>query len=273
MKKIICDCEYKSLRDELISRNSIINSQASTAVVTIISAWAAAFTFRMSIMSEQKPNLDFSLEKINDDEYRISADFDIYEEIQMRFLSAAIFIIPILFFVPLAVKSGENLIQIASISTYIRIFYEYPTMEKKKSWNWESANNLLSNANVDRKKQSFAMKFFNLEYTILSICSFLIFIFFSVIDFNQIYNQYVLRGKIRTGDYVICVFAGIILTILAIVSIFFIYRNSCMKYTLMSATEKYLFAYIEVARKRKIITEKQVEDAKQKMNPRENIFI
>ena len=29
--------------------------------------------------SEQKPNLDFSLEKINDDEYRISADFDIYE--------------------------------------------------------------------------------------------------------------------------------------------------------------------------------------------------
>lgn len=40
MKKIICDCEYKSLRDELISRNSIINSQASTAVVTIISAWA-----------------------------------------------------------------------------------------------------------------------------------------------------------------------------------------------------------------------------------------
>lgn len=41
----------------------------------------------------------------------------------------------------------------------------------------------------------------------------------------------------------------------------------------MSATEKYLFAYIEVARKRKIITEKQVEDAKQKMNPRENIFI
>ena len=257
MKKIICDCEYKSLRDELISRNSIINSQASTAVVTIISAWAAAFTFRMSIMSNLSDN----------------ADFDIYEEIQMRFLSAAIFIIPILFFVPLAVKSGENLIQIASISTYIRIFYEYPTMEKKKSWNWESANNLLSNANVDRKKQSFAMKFFNLEYTILSICSFLIFIFFSVIDFNQIYNQYVLRGKIRTGDYVICVFASIILTILAIVSIFFIYRNSCMKYTLMSDTEKYLFAYIEVARKRKIITEKQVEDAKQKMNPRENIFI
>ena len=39
------------------------------------------------------------------------------------------------------------------------------------------------------------MKFFNLEYTILSICSFLIFLFFSVIDFNQIYNQYVLRGE------------------------------------------------------------------------------
>ena len=105
------------------------------------------------------------------------AKFGVYEEIQMRFLSAAIFIIPILFFVPLAVKSGENLIQIASISTYIRIFYEYPTIDRKKSWNWESSNNLLSNANVDRKKKSFAMKFFNLEYTILSICSFGIFMF------------------------------------------------------------------------------------------------
>lgn len=29
-------------------------------------------------------------------------------------------------------KSGENLIQIASISTYIRIFYEYPTMGEKR---------------------------------------------------------------------------------------------------------------------------------------------
>ena len=257
MRKVVCDCEYKSLRDELISRNSIINSQASTAVVTIISAWAAAFTFRMSIMSNLGKD----------------AKFGVYEEIQMRFLSAAIFIIPILFFVPLAVKSGENLIQIASISTYIRIFYEYPTIDRKKSWNWESSNNLLSNANVDRKKKSFAMKFFNLEYTILSICSFGIFMFFSIIDFNQIYNKYVVKREIRTDDYAICLLAGIILALFAIASIFFIYKNSCMKYTLMSATEKYLFAYIEVAQERKILTKEQAEDAKRKMDPRRNIPI
>ena len=201
------------------------------------------------------------------------AKFGVYEEIQMRFLSAAIFIIPILFFVPLAVKSGENLIQIASISTYIRIFYEYPTIDRKKSWNWESSNNLLSNANVDRKKKSFAMKFFNLEYTILSICSFGIFMFFSIIDFNQIYNKYVVKREIRTGDYAICLLAGIILALFAIASIFFIYKNSCMKYTLMSATEKYLFAYIEVAQERKILTKEQAEDAKRKMDPRRNIPI
>lgn len=233
----------------MISRNTIINSQASTALVTIISAWTAGFAFRMSIISNKTP---FS---------------DALEEMSMRYLSTVIFIIPILFFVPLAVKSGENLIQIASISTYIRVFYEYPTMKNEKSWNWESANNLLSNANVDRKNQSFLMKFFNLEYTVLAICTFLIYIYLNVIDFNRIYSNLVRTQQVYSIQFVLYLMGNVILVILSILGIYVIYRSSCMKYTLMKATEEYVDKYIEVALQRKIISKKEALDAHDKLNP------
>lgn len=249
MNKVICEAEYKSLRDELISRNTIINSQASTALATIISAWAAGFVFRMSIISNK---IAFS---------------DELEEMAMRYLSTAIFIIPILFFVPLAVKSGENLIQIASISTYIRVFYEYPTMKNEKSWNWESANNLLSNANVDRKNRSFLMKFFNLEYTVLAICTFFIYVYLNAIDFNKIYSNLVRTQQVYSIQFVLYLMGNIILVILSILGIYVIYRSSCMKYTLMKATEEYVDEYIKVALQRKIISKNEVLDAHDKLNP------
>lgn len=37
-------CEYNALKSELNTRLSLISNQASTAIVTIISAWAAGIT-------------------------------------------------------------------------------------------------------------------------------------------------------------------------------------------------------------------------------------
>lgn len=44
--------EYMSLREELIQRTSNINSQASSAIVAIISAWAAGFSIWISVLSK-----------------------------------------------------------------------------------------------------------------------------------------------------------------------------------------------------------------------------
>ena len=53
----------------------------------------------------------------------------------MKFFMSMVFVVPIYFFIPLAVKSGENLVQIASISAYIRVFYEYSARKYTTKWN------------------------------------------------------------------------------------------------------------------------------------------
>lgn len=245
-----CTDEYISLREELIQRNNIINSQASTAIVAIISAWAAGFTTRMSIISN---NAFFAN--------------NLYTKINMQFLTSLVFVIPILFFIPLSVKSGENLIQIASISTYIRVFYEYPTSSQKKRWNWESANNLLSNANIDRHYKSLIMKFFNSEYTILSMCSYLIFFYLNLLDLKGIENS-----QDSPNIFILYVILFIILSSISIISIIIIYRSSSIKYTLMSATKEYVDKYITIAYHRGILTKDQALDAHRKLNPQNDVF-
>lgn len=81
--------EYMSLREELIQRINNINSQASSAIVTIISAWVAGFTLWISMFSDE------------------IYEGDLIFKTNMKFFAAIIFIIPIYFFIPLAVKSGD----------------------------------------------------------------------------------------------------------------------------------------------------------------------
>lgn len=87
-----------SLREELIQRTSNINSQASSAIVAIISAWAAGFSIWISVLSKDAFAENLIL------------------KMDMKFFMSMVFVVPIYFFIPLAVKSGENLVQIASIS-------------------------------------------------------------------------------------------------------------------------------------------------------------
>lgn len=109
--------EYMSLREELIQRTSNINSQASSAIVAIISAWAAGFSIWISVLSKDAFAENLIL------------------KMDMKFFMSMVFVVPIYFFIPLAVKSGENLVQIASISAYIRVFYEYSARKYTTKWN------------------------------------------------------------------------------------------------------------------------------------------
>lgn len=244
--------EYMSLREELIQRINNINSQASSAIVTIISAWVAGFTLWISMFSDE------------------IYEGDLIFKTNMKFFAAIIFIIPIYFFIPLAVKSGENLVQIASISTYIRVFYEYSSKRHTKQLNWESANNLLSNVNIDRGKNSSKMKYFNAEYIILSICSFFIYIFFSVLSFGEIRSN-LIKGYISVAFFVVHVLISILLSAVSIRAIYLIYKSSSVKFTLMSATERYTKEYIEIAYERKIFGKKECLEAYEMLNPKRKL--
>ena len=92
------------------------------------------------------------------------------------FLSTILFIIPVCFFVPLAIKSGENLIQIASIASYIKVFYEFPSINSNKDkMLWELTNSYCNYAIVDHGKESRLYFAYNSEYTILSMFSTIIY--------------------------------------------------------------------------------------------------
>lgn len=159
--------EYMSLRTELIQRLAIINSQSHTAIITIITAFGAGISLGYG-------------GKMNAAENSIGY-------ISLHIIRAVIFLIPIAYLVPLSVKSGENLIQIASLSAYIRVFYDMP-LNRNGRMNWETSNNILSSANVDKGKKSenMGMKLYNEEYTVLATVSFLLFCFFSYIMFLSI---------------------------------------------------------------------------------------
>lgn len=238
--------EYISIRSEMCQRISAINAQSHTAILTIITAFGAGITLNYNAQVDKIDNI---------------AGF-----ISLNIIRSLIFLIPILYLLPLAVKSGENLIQIASLSAYIRVFYDYISDDNSKM-NWETSNNVLSNANINRGKRSFYMKFYNEEYTVLASISFVLYIVFSIISI-------VILNSVIEKKYLIVI--GVIYAILAVglvVIITFIHKSSGMKNTLMKYTPVYIEGYIKRAIEMGIIKDADIEVIKRELNPYKEIEI
>lgn len=239
--------EYNSLRQELITRITLINNQAHTAILTILTIWSAGFVLLTKI-----PEFD------NNENY--------FSPNMLVFLVNFIFLIPIFYFIPLSVKSGENITQIASISAYIKVFYEYRTLKNNGIFfNWETTNNAASSVNVDRGKVSRPMLFFNEEYTILSVSSLVIYIIVSLSLFFGHFSEMVLTLRII---YIICF---ILFLFLGSYGCFFIHRSSSMKKSMMDNTIAYLNKYLERAVEIGFISEAEYFDAKNQLNAMSSI--
>lgn len=240
--------EYISIRAELIERIRLLNSQSFTVLATIISFWATGFTFKMALMSK---NISFS---------------GITEKNIMIFLSTLVFLIPLFLFIPLSVKSGENLTQIASLSAYIRVFYDYPVCPDKKNKNWETSNNLLSNSNVDKKASSKFMRFYNGEYTVLSFISFIIYLIFQLLHIRNTLTLFKDSQINFLGLCTILLLYALISTF-SIFAIIFIHKVASMKNTLMWGTVHYVQGYLKRANDLGIIEDKDLEKALAELNP------
>lgn len=178
-------------------------------------------------------------------------------QISIGYFVALLFLIPIFYFVPISIKSGENLTQIASLSAYIRVFYDYLSLKNNTIYfNWETSNNLVSNANVYRHKKSSRMKFFNSEYTILSLISLMLFVisaFASTKKFFAIYSSV----NIRT---IHIIFLSI-LFLIGLYLCFIIHKSACMKNSLMDKTVFYVKKYIKRAYELEILSETECYEA------------
>lgn len=89
------DQEYETLRSEILNRTTLINSQSSNAIVTVISSWAAGITL-LGLTTSQ--------------------GIGPHTLINLCYIASIIFLVPAFYFLPLAIKSGENLQQIVAIS-------------------------------------------------------------------------------------------------------------------------------------------------------------
>lgn len=240
------ETEYESIRLELIERIKLLNSQSFTVLATVVSFWAIGFTFKVEL-----------LDKI--------CNLTIIQQTLINFLSAIIFLVPIFIFIPLSSKSGENLLQIASISAYIKVFYDYPVRRNKINTNWETSNNLLSKSNVNRGKKN-SMNLYNGDYTILSIVSFILYIIFVILHIYDLKLSYQ-EHKIRILFICIVLISYLLISVISIISIIFIHKISCMKNTLMKGTIYYTQAYIKRANELGVISDEDLKNAINELNP------
>ncbi len=239
--------EYNSLRQELITRITLINNQAHTAILTILTMWSAGFVLLAKISDSNNNEQYFSLHIL-------------------VFLINFIFLIPIFYFIPLSVKSGENITQIASISAYIKVFYEYKSLRSNRVFfNWETTNNVASSVNVDRGKISRPMLFFNEEYTILSVSSLIIYIIVSFSLFFGHFPKMVLTVKI------IYIFCFTFFLFLGACGCFFIHKSSNMKKSMMDNTISYLNKYLERAVEIGFISKAEFFNAKKQLDAMNSI--
>lgn len=219
----IAEWEYTSIRSELISRIDNINAQASIAWTTIIASWVMGVSL-----------------------YVIPHAYEINDVTVLYWLGAAqsvSMVLPIFFLLPMAVKSGENLRQIVSLSCYIRVFYEsFLRNRQMPVMYWETANNALSPVNTDKGNSSKIMKmFFNQEYLVMAIASMALYVVFAILNSAYLYD------KIYSIYFVASIVAYIVLGIISVVSIVKIREKSCVTKNMMDIAEDYTKKYIYIA--------------------------
>lgn len=208
--------EYNSLRNELIARIEAFNNQSTTAITTILTALASAIALLV---------LSFS-NGISD--RHIIMGFDIAQAIAL--------LTPVLFLFPISLRSGENLVQITSLSCYIRVFYEKRPNSTHTIFAWEGANNAISSVNVKRKFISLE-RFINSEYTALSISAVLMHLAFALINYYRIIALGAYSG------YLICF--HIIIFVLDVIFVTSTALGSSMKRNYRDIRNKYIAGFVQ----------------------------
>ncbi len=238
--------EYESIRTEMIERISTINSVSNTAITTAISTWTAGLALLIFLISKDGVINDYSL-------------------VAAGFINSLFFLAPILFFLPLAIKSGENINQIGSISIYIRVFYEYIHMnnygKELKLFNWELSNNLVSDINVYRGKNSKPLMLYNEEFTILALVSFGMYFATIIVNILRI-----LDTNISFVPVLSIILVYIILIIVAAIFIMRIHKASSIK-AFMEKSKYFTRAYINRAIELGLIDKKDFQKAYNYLNP------
>lgn len=224
----ISDSEYVSLRNELIQRILLINSQATNAITIVLTMWAAG----LGLFGIQVANLD---------------NLNAMHNLILCFGEVGVFFCALLILIPLALKSGENLKQQAAISAYIGYFYYELIKENKiKSsiiYPWEYVSELTNEIYNNKKKDKSVLTMINSEYPILGLVS---LIFTLVLTFAN--YCFIFECHKDVGIITLFILLMILIGIIEILIIIFLYKktNILMNMTpILAAKSK---SYVKIAK-------------------------
>ena len=224
----ISDSEYVSLRNELIQRILLINSQATNAITIVLTMWAAG----LGLFGIQVANLD---------------NLNAMHNLIMCFGEVGVFFCALLILIPLALKSGENLKQQAAISAYISYFYYELIKENKLTssiiYPWEYVSELTNEIYNNKKKYKSVLTMINSEYPILGLVS---LIFTLVLTFAN--YCFIFESHKDVGITTLFILLMILIGIIEILIIIFLYKktNILMNMTpILAAKSK---SYVKIAK-------------------------
>ena len=220
--------EYAQLRTEMNSRIEITFSFSHSIIIVVLTLWTISTGLYANVFKEANNNGTF-----------MSEQNWIFAGIQ-----AGIFVITLLLLVPMAAKYGDNVKQITSLSSYIKIFYELPSIfcKRNEMFAWEFESGKLSSMSVDRKRDSFFSKLFTADFFLLGILSSMLYTIFATIAIAQLHKTS--KNKIFT-----CVaFAlALILFIISVLSTIIIYKSTRVKSNSMTYLKRCVNVYINIA--------------------------
>ncbi len=225
--------EYNSLRNEIVSRIEIINSQISTVTTMIFTAWGACIAL-ITI------SYGSNCQKI--------ASLTILSLLQEFFVLTPIFLL-----IPMSIKSGENLRQITILSCYICVFHEGRIKESKGLW-WETANTSFSNISLDRGIKSGMMKFYNCEYTALALVSLILYVLVTMLSLVRVWSSLHEAMKFLIFSTDVCLF------FLALWAVFFIHFSSSIKHNIMDLRKEYYENFISFGERKGLFDKKEADE-------------
>lgn len=225
----LSESEYISLRDEIIQRIILMNSQATNAITVVLTMWAAG----LGLFGIQLANLD---------------SFNKLHNLALCFGEVGSFFCAVLILIPMALKSGENLRQQVAISTYIRLFY-YDFVRKKRIkskyiYPWEYMSESTNDIYEKNKRNKVLLSMANAEYPILGLVSVVFSCCVLLANCNFI--------CVTQRDYIAFILMAGGIEIVEIIIIVFLYKTTSIKENMTGIAEDKLKKYIKFARKIKI---------------------
>lgn len=242
----LSEMEYKSLRDEILQRISLMNTQATSAITIVLTMWASG----LGLVGIQMTNL-----------YKLTSTF----HISLCFGEIGCFFCSLLVLIPLSLKSGENLMQQIAIGIYLKIFYFSLIKERKIRskiiYPWEYVNGLINPIFTDNNsKNNILLLFMNAEYAVLGFVSTVFTLSAAINNFN------IMKNFLKTTEYdklFICIIAVIV--IIEILLIIFIHLITNLKSNITRVHNLKVENYLQTILQINLITPKEYEKLKKEL--------